>query len=81
MNAPTTPDQMRQNALPTEQRPCRGCAKPFPAARRWQVFCGDQCRSEWHRKKKLGPEGRVAELEAKVEALEARVAALEPGVR
>lgn len=69
MNAP----EMRQDALPATSRPCEGCAKPFTARRRWQRFCGDACRSEWHRKKALGPEGRLDEFERKLEALEARV--------
>jgi hypothetical protein len=70
MNAP----ENALNALSAIERPCEGCGNPFSASRRWQRFCGPACRSEWHRKKALGPEGRLAELERRVKALEDRQA-------
>lgn len=73
VNAP----EMRQDALPAQEKACEECRVSFPARRRWQRFCGPACRSEFHRKKALGPEGRISELERKVAALEERVTALE----
>lgn len=68
MNAP----EMRDNALlPSVQ--CRGCPSTFQPKRRWQAFCSDSCRSEWHRKKKLTPDERLVELERRVAALEAKL--------
>lgn len=81
MNAP----EMRQNALSaTQQRQCEGCPILFTPKRSWQKFHSEACKGEYHRKKRLGPDGRLVELEQKVEALRAgadelnrRVAALE----
>lgn len=63
------------------ERPCEGCGSAFVPARRWARFCKPGCRAEWHRKKNLGPEGRLTELERKVAELERRVAALDEPVR
>jgi hypothetical protein len=77
MNAP----ENALNALPATQRPCDGCGSLFTPKRRWARFCADACRTEWHRKKALGPEGRIAELERKVADLEQRVARLDDPTR
>lgn len=68
MNAP----EMRGNALSTTEKPCEECGSPFAASRRWQRFCKPGCRNEWHRKRQIGPDGRIAELERRVAALEAK---------
>lgn len=80
MNAP----EHASNALsaaPETSRPCDECGRPYEARRRWSRFCGTPCRNEWHRKKAIGPEGRVAELERRVAALEARVKVLDEPVQ
>lgn len=77
MNAP----EMLPNALPATQKPCEECGSLFTPARRWARFCKPACRNEWHRKKSIGPEGRIAELERKVEALDRRVSALDQPVK
>lgn len=70
MNAPESPDQMRQNALPgTALVKFDGCPILFAPKRSWQKFHSDACRMEFHRKKALGPEGRMEDIERQVEAL------------
>lgn len=77
MNAP----DHASNALSATEKPCEECGGLFAPKRRWARFCGTPCRNEWHRKKAIGPEGRVAELERRVAALEARVKVLDEPVR
>lgn len=62
-------------------KPCEECGQTFIARRRWARFCGTPCRNEFHRKKAIGPDGRVAELERLVAALEARVKVLDEPVQ
>jgi len=69
MNAPET----HPNALPAAEAPCEGCGKPFARRRRWQRFCSDKCRSDWHRKDAQPVSERLAELEQRVRELEAMV--------
>jgi hypothetical protein len=78
-------DQMHSNAstatsAPAEGQggahPCEGCGTPFKRARRWQRFCGKNCRNEWHRREKMGPTGRLEDLERRVKALEERTEVL-----
>lgn len=78
MNAP---DQMHSDAISATQRKCRGCPALFTPKRGWQLFCADSCRTDFHRKKNLGPEGRIQELERRVAELERRVGALDQPVR
>jgi len=58
-----------QGSAPT----CEGCAKPFLRKRLWQRFCSTTCRNEWHRKDRMGPTDRIAELERRVKTLEEQV--------
>lgn len=64
-------------ATPQREKPCDECGTPFTFVRRWQRFCGDACRNEFHRKKAIGPEGRLADLERQVAGLKAALADLE----
>lgn len=76
---------MRENALPaTQHRKCKGCPTQITPKRPHQLFCSDPCRMAWHKKKVLGPQGQLDELQRQVEALKAgteelkrRVTALE----
>lgn len=58
---------------------CEECGASLKLAGRgssWQRFCSPDCRNEWHRKAKLGPDGRFRELEQAVRQLRAEVEAL-----
>lgn len=35
--------------MPTEQRPCEWCGKPFERRRQWARFCSTKCRKNGHR--------------------------------
>lgn len=79
MNAPET----RENALQQTQATCRGCHGLFTPARRWQTFCKDSCRADFHRRTKADPKAladlkrQIADLKAGQHALAARVEKLE----
>lgn len=39
--------------MPTiELIPCQQCGTRFQPVRRWQKFCGDICRQNWHREQR-----------------------------
>ena len=62
---------MLQNASAAVEAACAGCGKLFAAKRRWQRFCSDKCRSDWHRRNDKPLSQRVEELERRVAELEA----------
>lgn len=76
MNTP----QMHSGSASVTGKACDGCGIMFAPARAWQRFCGDSCRTEHHRKAKLGPDGRLLELERSLGALADKVAELEQRV-
>lgn len=78
MNTP----EMRPNASesapgPVEGQgsapPCEGCGQAFLAKRRWQRFCSNSCRSDWHRRRDMPTAERLEDLERRVKALEAKL--------
>ena len=73
MNSP----EMHLERPQATEKPCEECGTVFTAKRRWARFCGTPCRNEWHRKKALGPDGRLAEIERRLADLERRVTVLD----
>lgn len=57
------------NALSETQDTCEECGSQFVKRRKWQRFCGNNCRQRFHHRPH-----RTAELLARIEALEAEVA-------
>lgn len=35
---------------PFPPRICRNCSEDFAPKRKWQIYCMDECRAEWHEK-------------------------------
>lgn len=69
MSSPVPAQNAALNASTRPQSICEHCSIPYHQAKKYQRFCGYDCRMAFHRGK--------GKIEARVTDLERRVAALE----
>lgn len=67
-----TPAPMRSNASGATNYACECCGTGFERRKRWQRFCSNKCRQDFHRQK-ASIDREVHQLRARVEVLEAEV--------